>query len=81
MKVLEGIAAGEHTERSFLLDLALARAEDRRRDIVKKTLNGLEAARRQGKVGGHRGDGFGAGSDVPHGGAGIAVAGLAHDAL
>ncbi|WP_067826983.1 recombinase family protein [Actinomadura kijaniata] len=54
VKVLEGIAAGEHTERSFLLDLALALAEDRRRDIVKKTLNGLEAARRQGKVGGRR---------------------------
>ncbi len=52
MKVLEGIAAGEHTERSFLLDLALALAEDRRRDIMKKTLNGLEAARKQGKVGG-----------------------------
>ncbi|MEU8272224.1 recombinase family protein [Sphaerisporangium sp. NPDC049002] len=54
VKVLEGIAAGEHTERSFLLDLALALAEDRHRDIVKKTLNGLEAARKQGKAGGRR---------------------------
>lgn len=54
MKVLEGIGAGEHTERSFILDLALALAEDRRRDIVKKTLNGLEAARRQGELGGRR---------------------------
>ena len=52
VKVLEGIAAGEHTERSFLLDLALALAEDRRRNIVRKTLSGLDAARRQGKVGG-----------------------------
>ena len=52
VKVLEGIAAGEHTERSFLLDLALALAEDRRRDIVRKTKNGLEAARAQGRVGG-----------------------------
>ncbi len=52
VKVLEGIAAGEHTERTFLLDLALALAEDRRRDIVKKTKNGLEAARARGKVGG-----------------------------
>lgn len=52
VKVLEGIAAGEHKERSFLLDLALALAEDRRRDIVKKTKNGLEAARARGKVGG-----------------------------
>ncbi|WP_435809896.1 recombinase family protein [Streptosporangium sandarakinum] len=54
VKVLEGIAAGEHTERSFILDLALALAEDRRRDIVRKTKNGLQAAREQGKVGGRR---------------------------
>jgi len=52
VKVLEGIAAGEHTERSLILDLALALAEDRRRDIVRKTKNGLEAARKQGKVSG-----------------------------
>lgn len=52
VKVLEGIAAGEHTERSFILDMALALAEDRRRDIVRKTKNGLEAARQRGKVGG-----------------------------
>ncbi|MBP1325481.1 DNA invertase Pin-like site-specific DNA recombinase [Leucobacter exalbidus] len=52
VKVLEGIAAGEHKERSFLLDLAFALAEDRRRDIVKKTKSGLEAARTRGKVGG-----------------------------
>ncbi|MGW0064863.1 recombinase family protein [Streptosporangium sandarakinum] len=54
VKVLEGIAAGEHTERSFILALALALAEDRRRDIVRKTKNGLQAAREQGKVGGRR---------------------------
>src|SRR4051794_5251260 len=41
VKVLDGIAAGEHTERTLILDLALALAEDRRRDIVKKTKNGL----------------------------------------
>ncbi|GGP09554.1 hypothetical protein LDL08_15335 [Nonomuraea glycinis] len=41
--MLEGIAAGEHTERSLILDLALALSEDRRRDIVRKTKNGLEA--------------------------------------
>lgn len=52
VKVLEGIAAGEHTERSLILDLALALAEDRRRDIARKTKNGLEAARKRGKVGG-----------------------------
>lgn len=52
VKVLDGIAAGEHTERSLILDLALALAEDRRRDIVRKTRNGLEAARKRGKVGG-----------------------------
>lgn len=45
VKVLAGIAAGEHTERSLILDLALALSEDRRRDIVRKTKDGLEAAR------------------------------------
>jgi DNA invertase Pin-like site-specific DNA recombinase len=54
VKVLEGIAAGEHTERSLILDLALALSEDRRRDIVRKTRDGLEAARRRGRVGGRR---------------------------
>lgn len=54
VKVLEGIAAGEHKERSLILDLALALAEDRRRDIVKKTKDGLEAARRRGRVGGRK---------------------------
>ena len=54
VKVLDGIAAGEHTERSLILDLALALAEDRRRDIVRKTKNGLEAARARGRVGGRR---------------------------
>ena len=52
VKVLEGIAAGEHVERSLLLDLALALAEDRRRDIARKTRSGLEAARGRGRVGG-----------------------------
>lgn len=52
--MLEGIAAGEHTERSLILDLALALSEDRRRDIVRKTNNGLEAARRRGRAGGRR---------------------------
>ncbi|WP_088944551.1 recombinase family protein [Rhodococcus sp. 1168] len=50
VKVLDGIAAGEHTERSLILDLALALAEDRRRDIVLKTRNGLEAARKRGTI-------------------------------
>ncbi|MFJ3839489.1 recombinase family protein [Streptomyces sp. NPDC090054] len=54
VKVLEGIATGEHTERSLILDLALALAEDRRRDIVRKTKNGLEAARKRGRVGGRK---------------------------
>jgi DNA invertase Pin-like site-specific DNA recombinase len=52
VKVLDGIAAGDHTERSLILDLALALAEDRRRDIVRKTKDGIESARRQGRVGG-----------------------------
>jgi DNA invertase Pin-like site-specific DNA recombinase len=52
VKILDGIAAGEHTERSFLLDLALALAEDRRRDISRKTKHGLAAAARRGRKGG-----------------------------
>ncbi|WP_202817533.1 recombinase family protein [Kribbella sp. ALI-6-A] len=52
VKVLEGIAAGEHVERSLILDLALALAEDRRRDLARKTKNGLDAARARGRVGG-----------------------------
>src|ERR1044072_7607706 len=54
VKVLEGIAAGEHKERSLILDLALALAEDRRRDIVKKTKDGLAAARKRGRGGGRK---------------------------
>ncbi|MFD3886205.1 recombinase family protein [Streptomyces microflavus] len=54
VKVLDGIAAGEHTERSLILDLALALAEDRRRDIAKKTKNGLDSARARGRIGGRR---------------------------
>ena len=42
----------QHAERSLILGLALALAEDRRRDISCKTKNGLEAARKRGKVGG-----------------------------
>jgi len=52
VKILTGIAAGEHTERSLILDLALALAEDRRRDIARKTRNGLESAARRGRKGG-----------------------------
>ncbi|MGW2566839.1 recombinase family protein [Streptomyces sp. NPDC001537] len=54
VRVLDGIAKGDHTERSLILDLAFALAEDRRRDIVKKTKNGLEAAKKRGRVGGRR---------------------------
>jgi DNA invertase Pin-like site-specific DNA recombinase len=51
VKVLDGIA-GEHPERSLILDLALALAEDRRRDIGRKTRDGLAAARARGRTGG-----------------------------
>jgi hypothetical protein len=37
---------------SIEVDLALALSEDRRRDIVRTTKDGLEAARRRGRVGG-----------------------------
>lgn len=52
VKILDGIAAGEHKERSLILDLALALAEDRRRDISRKTRDGLAAAARRGRRGG-----------------------------
>lgn len=54
VKVLEGVGAGEHTEMNLLLELALVLASERRRDIVKKTKNGLEAARKRGRIGGRR---------------------------
>ncbi|SEN45037.1 Resolvase, N terminal domain [Cryobacterium luteum] len=41
VKVLEGIAADEHTARSLIRDLSPALAGDRRRDIVRKTKNGF----------------------------------------
>lgn len=54
VRVLEGIAKGDHTERSPILDLAFALAEDRRREIAKETNKGLEAARKHGRIGGRR---------------------------
>lgn len=54
VKVLDGVGAGEHKEMNLLLELALVLASERRRDIVKKTKNGLEAARARGRVGGRR---------------------------
>ena len=54
VKVLEGVGAGEHREMNLLLELALVLASERRRDIVRKTKDGLEAARARGRVGGRR---------------------------
>ncbi|MFD5875722.1 recombinase family protein [Streptomyces sp. NPDC060322] len=54
VKVLTGVGAGEHKEMNLLLELALVLASERRRDIVKKTKDGLEAARARGRVGGRR---------------------------
>ncbi|NUQ95205.1 MAG: recombinase family protein [Streptomyces sp.] len=54
VKVLTGVGAGEHTEMNLLLELALVLASERRRDIVKKTKDGLAAARARGRVGGRR---------------------------
>ncbi|MET9950139.1 recombinase family protein [Streptomyces sp. NPDC006339] len=54
VKVLEGVGAGEHTEMNLLLELALVLASERRRDIVRKTKDGLDAARARGRVGGRR---------------------------
>ncbi|WP_053692190.1 recombinase family protein [Streptomyces sp. WM6372] len=54
VKVLDGVGAGEHKEMNLLLELALVLASERRRDIVKKTKDGLVAARARGRVGGRR---------------------------
>jgi DNA invertase Pin-like site-specific DNA recombinase len=54
VKVLDGVGAGEHKEMNLLLELALVLASERRRDIVKKTNDGLAAARARGRVGGRR---------------------------
>lgn len=54
VKVLDGVGAGEHKEMNLLLELALVLASERRRDIVKKTKDGLAAARARGRVGGRR---------------------------
>jgi DNA invertase Pin-like site-specific DNA recombinase len=54
VKVLEGVGAGEHKEMNLLLELALVLASERRRDIVRKTNDGLAAARARGRVGGRR---------------------------
>jgi DNA invertase Pin-like site-specific DNA recombinase len=48
IEVLAGVGAGTYRERSVVLDIAMALAEERRRDIARKTRNGLEAARRRG---------------------------------
>lgn len=50
VKVLEGIAAGEHKETSLLLDIGMALAEDHHWGIKQKTRNGLGAARRREKI-------------------------------
>lgn len=52
VRVLDGIGAGDHSEGSLILHIAMALAEDRRKDISRKTRNGLEAARARGRVGG-----------------------------
>ncbi|MGW7053148.1 recombinase family protein [Streptomyces sp. NPDC054887] len=54
VKVLDGVGAGEHTEMNLLLELALVLASERRRDIVRKTNDGLAAARARGRIGGRR---------------------------
>ena len=53
VKAMEGITAGKYTERNFVLDMALAQAEDHPRDIGRSTTEGRVAARRRCKVGGH----------------------------
>lgn len=44
VRVLEGLGAGVHTERTLVIDIALAIAEDHRREIARSTKQGLDAA-------------------------------------
>ncbi|MBT2551761.1 helix-turn-helix domain-containing protein [Arthrobacter sp. ISL-5] len=52
VKVLEGIAAGDHNERSLILDAGRDIATDRRRNLSWRIKAGLEAAPDRGIVGG-----------------------------
>lgn len=52
VQILDGIARGEHSERSLIIDLGFALAEDERRKISQRTRAGLRVAREQGRVGG-----------------------------
>ncbi|GAA4715982.1 Site-specific DNA recombinase [Promicromonospora umidemergens] len=52
VKVLEGIAAGDHTKRSLFLDQGRDIAELRRRLLSQRIKTGLQAARERGDVGG-----------------------------
>ena len=52
VKILEGMAAGDHTERSLFLDHGRDIAELRRRLLSQKIEAGLQAARERGDVGG-----------------------------
>ncbi|MFE7112134.1 recombinase family protein [Streptomyces sp. NPDC057575] len=58
LRVLKGIGAGDHyperhakhdPQADVMLKLAMLLAEERRKDISRKTKNGLDAARRSGK--------------------------------
>jgi DNA invertase Pin-like site-specific DNA recombinase len=51
VKVLEGMAAGDHDERSLILDAGRDIAEHRRRNLSRRIKAGLEAARERGVVG------------------------------
>ncbi|TGB13822.1 recombinase family protein [Streptomyces sp. MZ04] len=63
LRVLKGIGAGDHypeehpkhdPQADMMLKLAMLLAEERRKDISRKTKNGLEAARKSGKQLGRR---------------------------
>jgi DNA invertase Pin-like site-specific DNA recombinase len=52
VKILEGMAVGDHTERSPFLDQGRDIAELRRRLLSQRIKAGLQAARERGDVGG-----------------------------
>lgn len=52
VNLLDGIAKGEHTEHSIVLDMAITLGEDCRRDIAREAKNTLEPGHGRAGIGG-----------------------------
>lgn len=54
VRILDGLAKGDHVEESLILDIALAISAEQRREIARATKKGLDAARKRGAYLGRR---------------------------